>query len=88
MGAVEPEIFDEIFNRILTEKNLSCHKDSEKILRELCLHLGPKELRACYPRDIIDIIIAISEYESIPAEINESNLKRAANLYFTKTISS
>jgi predicted ATPase with chaperone activity len=86
VGAVHPEVFDEIFNRILTEKNIPCHKDSEKVLRELCLHFGPKELRACYPRDIIDIIVSISGYEGIPTEINESNLKRAVNLYFTKTM--
>jgi predicted ATPase with chaperone activity len=86
VGAVHPEVFDEIFNRILTEKNIPCHKDSEKVLRELCLHFGPKALRACYPRDIIDIIVSISGYEGIPTEINESNLKRAVNLYFTKTM--
>jgi len=86
VGAVEPVVFDEIFNRILTEKNIACHEGSEKILRELCLHFGPKELRACYPRDIIDIIVAISGYESIPLEINEANLKRATRLYFTKTM--
>jgi DNA-binding MarR family transcriptional regulator len=86
VGAAEAAVFDEIFNRILTEKNIACHKNSEKVLRELCLQFGPKELRACYPRDIIDIIVAISGYESIPLEINEANLKRAARLYFTKTM--
>jgi hypothetical protein len=52
------------------------------------LHFGPKELRACYPRDIIDIIVAISGYEGIPLEINETNLERAVNLYFAKTSTS
>jgi SpoVK/Ycf46/Vps4 family AAA+-type ATPase len=86
VGAVDPEVFGEIFNRILTEKNIPCQPDSEKFLRQLCLQFGPKELRACYPRDIIDIIISISGYEGIPLEINEANLKRAVNLYFTKTM--
>jgi len=85
VGAADPVVFDEIFNRILTEKNIACHEDSEKVLRELCLHFGPKELRACYPRDIVDIIVSISGYEGKPTEINEANLKRAVNLYFTKT---
>ena len=86
--AVGSEVFDEIFNRILTEKNIPISKDSEKVLRQLCLHFGPKELRACYPRDIIDIIVAISGYEGIPLEINETNLERAVNLYFAKTSTS
>jgi hypothetical protein len=85
VGAAEPVVFDEIFNRILAEKNIAYHEGSEKVLRELCLQFGPKELRACYPRDIIDIIGAISGYEGKPAEINEANLKRAVTLYFTKT---
>ena len=85
VGAADPVVFDEIFNRILTEKNIACHEDSEKVLRELCLHFGPKELRACYPRDIVDIIVSISGYEGKPTEINEANLKRAVKLYFTKT---
>ena len=86
VGAADPVVFDEIFNRILTEKNIACHEDSEKVLRELCLHFGPKELRACYPRDIVDIIVSISGYEGKPTEINEANLKRAVKLYFTKTM--
>jgi hypothetical protein len=85
VGAAEPVVFDKIFNRIFTEKNIACHEGSEKVLRELCLQFGPNELRACYPRDIIDIIVAISEYEDKPTEINEANLKRAVELYFTKT---
>jgi predicted ATPase with chaperone activity len=84
VDAAESAVFDEIFNRILTEKNIACHENSEKVLRELCLQFGPKELRACYPRDIIDIIVAISGYEGKQAEINETNLKRAVKLYFTK----
>jgi len=83
--AAEPVVFDEIFNRILAEKNIACHENSEKVLRELCLQFGPRELRACYPRDIIDIIVSISGYEGKPTEINEANLKRAVKLYFTKT---
>ena len=88
VGAVDPVIFDEIFNRILTEKNIPISKDSAKVLRQLCLHFGPKELRACYPRDVIDIIVAISGYEGVPLEINETILKRAVSLYFAKTSNS
>jgi hypothetical protein len=50
------------------------------------LYYGAKDLRACYPRDIIDIIISISGYEAIPVEINNTNLERAVKLYFTKTM--
>ncbi len=85
VGAVSPEVFDEIFHRIIIEKNITSQPNCEKFLRQLCLDLGPKELRACYPGDIIDIIISTSKYESIPVEINKANLERAVALYFTKT---
>jgi hypothetical protein len=50
------------------------------------LHFGAKVLRACYPADIIDILVAISGYEDQPIEVNKDNLKRAVTLYFTKTM--
>jgi hypothetical protein len=34
----------------------------------------------------VNIIEAISAYEGIPVEVNKANLKRAANIYFTQTI--
>jgi predicted ATPase with chaperone activity len=86
VGPANPEVFDKIFCRIIEERNIPSEPNCEKILRQLCLNRGPKELRACYPRDIVGIIAATSEYESIPVEINEANLERAVDLYFTKTM--
>jgi SpoVK/Ycf46/Vps4 family AAA+-type ATPase len=86
VGPANPEVFDKIFCRIIEERNIPSEPNCEKILRQLCLNRGPKELRACYPRDIVDIIVATSKYESIPVEINEANLERAVDLYFTKTM--
>jgi SpoVK/Ycf46/Vps4 family AAA+-type ATPase len=86
VGAVGPKVFDEIFYRIIEDKNIPSQPNCEKFLRQLCLDLGPKELRACYPGDIVDIIISTSKYDSIPVEINEANLQRAVKLYFTKTM--
>jgi hypothetical protein len=86
VGDVAAAVFDKIFYRIIAEKKIPCRPGSEKFLRQLCLHYGPKVLRACYPRDVIDIIISTCRYEAVPVEINEANLKRAVNLYFTKTL--
>jgi hypothetical protein len=86
--AVGSQVFDEIFNRIIVEKNIPSEPDSGQFLRKLCLHIGPKELRACYPADIMDILLAISGYEGLPIEVNKENLKRAVKLYFTRTMTS
>ena len=86
VGPVEPNVFDRIFHRIVKERDIPCETESAGLLRKLCVHFSGKNLRACYPADIINIIEAISNYEGIPVEINKANLKRAANIYFTQTI--
>jgi hypothetical protein len=83
---VTPEDFDRIFHRIIESKQLSHEPTSAEFLRKLCSFFTGKELRACYPNDIVTIIESISSYEGIPAEINEDTLKRAATIYFTQGI--
>lgn len=86
VGPVEPATFDRIFRRILKSKGLPCQPDIPELLRELCVQFTGKELRACYPADIINIIEAIGTYEETPVEITPANLKRAASIYFTQTV--
>jgi hypothetical protein len=86
---VEPvttEDFDRIFNSILESKNLPHETNMAEMLRKLCTYFTGKELRACYPNDIVTIIESISRYEGMPPEINKDNLKRAATIYFTQGI--
>jgi hypothetical protein len=82
---VDHEIFDRIFDRIVAEKKLPREPGSAENLRKLCLQMGAKELRACHPRDILDILVSISSYEGQPPKINSDSLKRATMLYFAKT---
>jgi hypothetical protein len=85
VGPVSSEVFDRIFNQITEKKHLPYEPESAEYLRKLCSRISGKELRACYPADIINIIESISAYEGIPVEINKANLKSAASIYFTKT---
>ena len=82
--AVDAAVFDKIFHNLVSERNLPCEPGSGELLRKLCLGSGAKDLRACYPLDIIDIIISIGAYEKQTIEINRENLERAVTLYFTK----
>jgi hypothetical protein len=86
VGPVSSSIFGEIFNRLVAQRSLPCEPGSAEFLRTLCLQLGGKELRACYPADILKILVSISTYEERPAEVTKANLKRAAAMYFTKTM--
>jgi len=84
--AVGPEVFDKIFQRLVAERHIKTEPDSTEFLRKLCQKLSGGHLRACFPADILDILDSISIYEGMPIEVNKINLKRAASLYFTKTV--
>jgi hypothetical protein len=64
-------------------RKLTCSPEVAAFLRNLCRELGG-DLRACQPSDILDILIAISEFEGSYPAVTPENLSRAARLYFTK----
>ena len=81
---VTPEIFDEIFRRLAIALNVPCEPGAAEYLRECCAAAGSRYLRACYPRDIYNLVKAISEYEARPIRFTKANIDRAVGLYFTK----
>jgi hypothetical protein len=83
---VGPPVFDRIFARIIKSRGLQCEPESSALLQKLCAEFSGREMRACYPADVINIIEAICAYEEVPVEINEVNLKRAVKIYFTRTV--
>jgi hypothetical protein len=84
VGPINTEVFDQIFNNLVHERNLSSDPDSAAFLRSVCLKLGAKNLQACVPRDILDIVESINSYEQLPPNVTKEHLNRATNLYFTK----
>jgi hypothetical protein len=83
--AVHADIFDEILRRVVAARNIPAEPDSAEFIRKLCLREGRTELRACYPRDICDILVSISEYEGRPVRMTRADLERATSLYFTRS---
>jgi len=81
---VDPEVFDEIFHRVVQANQAPCEPGSAEYLRQCCAAAGAKFLRACYPMDIYRLIKAISEYEGRPVRLTRANIDRAVALYFTK----
>jgi hypothetical protein len=82
---VDAETFDAIFQRVIAAKRLPADNDSAEYLRTQCLKDGRKELRACYPLDICNILMSISKYEKKPVEMTKDQIARAVNLYFAKS---
>jgi hypothetical protein len=84
VDVVAPDTFDEIFRRVVTERNLACEPGVGDYFRELCVRLN-NELRACYPADFCNIMQSVGEYESRQMKVTPAELDRAAALYFTRT---
>ena len=87
LGPVSPEVFDEIFLRMAKSRGLDAGRTESRHLQELVQELGPGELRACYPRDMFDILIAASTYQNKPPLVTREALEKAAKIYFTKKLS-
>lgn len=82
---VDPPTFNEIWRRVAIQKKLPYDPDTVDFVRSLVLSDGRSELRACYPMDLCNIIISISEYEKRPPQMTKTDLQRAVNLYFTQS---
>jgi hypothetical protein len=83
VDAVEPAMFDEIFARVAAEKKVACEPGTAAEMRDVCSRMKQKELRACWPSDILSIIVSISGYEEAPPIVDRQSLERAAEIYFT-----
>jgi len=83
--AVDAPAFDQIFSRVVASRNIQAEADSAEYLRRLCLRDGRAELRACYPADICNILLAIGRYEGRPPQMTKPELERAAALYFARS---
>lgn len=82
--AVDAQVFDQIFHRVVTSRNIPSEPDSAEYLRKLCLRDGRTELRACYPSDICQILQSISRYENRQITVSKPDLERATSLYFAR----
>jgi hypothetical protein len=81
---VTPEVFDEIFRRVLQNSQAPSEPGCAEYLRQRCIAAGAKALRACYPMDIFKLVKAISEYEGRPVRMTKLNIDHAVSLYFAK----
>ena len=87
LGAIAPEVFDAITERVLMRYGLPFDRELGPCLRELCRQNGATDLRACQPGDICEILASLALYERQPVTVNPQNLSRAARLYFMQTAS-
>ena len=82
---ISPEVFDEIFRRVIQANQVPAEPGCAAYLRERCEAYVSRVLRACYPMDIYRLVKAISEYEGRPVRMTRVNIDRAVGLYFAKS---
>jgi hypothetical protein len=82
---VTPEVFDQIFTRVMQNHGVPFEPGCAEYLRDRCIKEGVPVLRACYPMDVYKLVKAISEYEGRPVRLTRTAIDRAVGLYFAKS---
>ena len=88
IGPTEPEVFERILESVAAKHGFEVKPGIPEVFQRTCMETGPGILRACYPRDLCEIILANSIYEGRPGELTEKTISEAASLYFTRRLSS
>jgi predicted ATPase with chaperone activity len=82
--AVTPDIFAEIMYRHCEERGIEYTADVVEYAAQQCSERSPGGLRACFPRDLLDIIAGVAAFEQRAPKLNRPSLDQALKLYFTR----
>ncbi len=77
-----PDQFHSIFDRVCEERELEYDKDVVDGLLERYYRPQDKPLRACHPRDLVEIIIARADFLKESPRVTEQTLAEAWKTYF------
>ena len=85
IDVISPEIFDSIMKRVCEGAKVEWTLKASEYSRLQCIERGRSAvLRACYPRDIVEILGHIAEYENRAPIFDQENIDRAVTLYFAR----
>jgi hypothetical protein len=79
-----PAQFSEVFRRECASRGLVCSAEGLQYI--LATWLAERPLRMCQPRDLVEQIVAISEYRATPVDLaSRPLLDEACSSYFTQS---
>lgn len=84
IGAVSPKQFVEIFCRVAHEKKVRFDQEIPELLIEFIRDVLRQELRACYPRDVIDQVCWAARFDGKEPHIDLATLDQALKAYFVR----
>ena len=82
IGTVSEDQFCEIFRRVAEEHQITYEAKVIKDLIELIRDTMKKELRQCYPRDLVNQALWAARYEGKKAILDHASLGQAVEAYF------
>lgn len=84
IGSATPEMFDEIFRRVVRWYNVAAGPELVTYFQTLCKSRAVGDLQSCYPMDIMGILAAMAAYQRRPVEVTRENMDAAADTYFAQ----
>lgn len=85
IDTISEEVFDEILRRICRKSGVEWTLEASAYVREKCREGSRKAvLRACYPKDVVDIVKNIADYEGRAPRLDKTDIDRAILNYFAR----
>jgi predicted ATPase with chaperone activity len=84
IGQVSEQTFLEILRRECERRGIEYQPVVGEYAVRQCLQHSKEGLRACYPRDLMDIVWGIAAFERQPPKFDLDEVDRAAGIYFMK----
>jgi predicted ATPase with chaperone activity len=85
VGGPDEKLFYQIFTAMCKVNNVPFDKDGFMHLISKWYRNGDQVMQAVHPRDILNTLVAICEYESIPPQLTPELIDEACASYFVKT---
>jgi len=82
---IEPlgeDLFKNLVQKVFQRENIPCTAETEEYMAQQCAKHSPEGLRACFPRDIADIIRGTAIFEQRKPSLSLEEVDLALNVYF------
>jgi predicted ATPase with chaperone activity len=82
LGAASDDQFSAIFRRVAAERGMGV---DESVLADLIVTIREtlhEDLRACYPRDLVNQVSWAARYQGVQPRLDRASLRRALKTYF------
>jgi predicted ATPase with chaperone activity len=76
------DLFKHLVQKVFQRADIPCTAEMEEYMVQQCEKYSPEGLRACFPRDIAEIICGTAIFEERKPSLSREDIDRAADLYF------